>query len=448
MLKFSRKNVVRSLFFVVAIALISYFIPRESDQDFNYTIGRPWTYPLLTAPFDIPVNLDSASAAKQRDSIDRAFVPVFKRDDGVVRKNLGNLSAALSKTGQVSAELNRSIVEAVEQMYSDGIVDSGTYSDISSGKMKNMRFIVGNVAQLVPTGKYRSVRKAYASIDSMFPMPYARIIIDNVKLSQYLHPNVVRDSIESERLLEQAYLKALAPIGVKQKGERIVDRGEIITPQIYEILKEYERLLQSRNTAVKSSDYRYAGQIAVVVMIILCFYTFLYYFRHRTFDDMRRWLLWDGGQGQESLNASWKVTGFGGNTCQYLGVEPLNGTRRHSIELYTKYATADKSNGNDPIDEFRPDALNLTSVSFETNEGEPTDSKVGALTNFYRQYLNRKDRYADGNSVDNVITFKPQYYFIGFKQNMMQNNTKIEQTIGWTDINKGGANGTFDPLAE
>ena len=152
MLKFSRKNVVRSLFFVVAIALISYFIPRESDQDFNYTIGRPWTYPLLTAPFDIPVNLDSASAAKQRDSIDRAFVPVFKRDDGVVRKNLGNLSAALSKTGQVSAELNRSIVEAVEQMYSDGIVDSGTYSDISSGKMKNMRFIVGNVAQLVPTG--------------------------------------------------------------------------------------------------------------------------------------------------------------------------------------------------------------------------------------------------------------------------------------------------------
>lgn len=288
MLKFSRKNVVRSLFFVVAIALISYFIPRESDQDFNYTIGRPWTYPLLTAPFDIPVNLDSASAAKQRDSIDRAFVPVFKRDDGVVRKNLGNLSAALSRTGQVSAELNRSIVEAVEQMYSDGIVDSGTYSDISSGKMKNMRFIVGNVAQLVPTGKYRSVRKAYASIDSMFPMPYARIIIDNVKLSQYLHPNVVRDSIESERLLEQAYLKALAPIGVKQKGERIVDRGEIITPQIYEILKEYERLLQSRNTAVKSSDYRYAGQIAVVVMIILCFYTFLYYFRHRTFDDMRR----------------------------------------------------------------------------------------------------------------------------------------------------------------
>ncbi len=168
----------------------------------------------------------------------------------------------------------------------------------------------------------------------------------------------------------------------------------------------------------------------------------------KRFDDMRRWLLWDGGQGQESLNASWKVTGFGGNTCQYLGVKPLNGTRRHSIELYTKYATADKSNGNDPIDEFRPEALNLTSVNFGTSDGEPTDNKVKSLTSFYRQYLNRKDRYADGNSVDNIITFKPQYYFIGFKQNMMQNNTKIEQTIGWTDINKGGANGTFDPLAE
>ncbi len=177
----------------------------------------------------------------------------------------------------------------------------------------------------------------------------------------------------------------------------------------------------------------------------------------KRFDDMRRWMLWDGGQGQEALKASWKLTGFGGNTCQYLGVAPLNGTRRHTIEVYTAKFTAEEKNGSDPLYTLRPSAINLTRAGLTAeltgNAAEPmkelTDKNVLSLVNFYRNnQLTRKDYNADGNSVENVIRFKPNCYFIGFKQNMMQNNTTLEQTVGWTDINRGGADGTFDPLAE
>lgn len=290
MFKFNRKNIVRLLLFVGAIAVISYFIPRERDQDFNYAIGRPWTYSLLTAPYDIPVNLDSASAAKRRDSVDRAFIPIYRRDNAVASKAVADLGQALSQHQQASPSLQGRIQAAVRGLYADGIVDSETYSAISKGRMPGMRFIAGNVAQIAPTGKMKSARAAYAAIDSIFQEPYARIIISDVKLKDYLQPNVVRDSAESARLLEQAYLKALAPIGVKQKGERIVDRGDIVTPQIFEVLKEYERLQQIRGTTADNRDYRFAGQIVVVAMLLLCFYTFFYFFRRRTFDDMRRLL--------------------------------------------------------------------------------------------------------------------------------------------------------------
>ena len=290
MLKFSKKGVGRFLLFVAAIAVISYFIPRESDQNLSYAVGKPWPYSLMTAPFEIPINLDSASAAKQRDSIDRAFIPIYKRDNAVAKENIANLEQALSKSGQVSTVLNRQIVGAVRELYAEGIVDNDTYHKIRNGEMPNVRFIVGNVAQLSPTAEMRSVRRAYASIDSLFPMPYAHIIFDNVKLSQYLNPNVVCDTVESRRMLEQAYLKALAPVGVVQKGERIIDRGEKVTPQIYEILKEYEHLQQSREGTVKSSDYRFAGQIVIATLLLLYFYAFLSLFRQRTFADMRRLL--------------------------------------------------------------------------------------------------------------------------------------------------------------
>ena len=50
--------IVRVLLAVGAIALISYFLPKENKIDYNYALGRPWNYSLLTAPFDIPINLD------------------------------------------------------------------------------------------------------------------------------------------------------------------------------------------------------------------------------------------------------------------------------------------------------------------------------------------------------------------------------------------------------
>ena len=136
---------------------------------------------------------------------------------------------------------------------------------------------------------------------------------------------------------------------------------------------------------------------------------------------------------------------------------PLNGTRRHTIEVYTAKFTAEEKNGSDPLYTLRPSAINLTRAGLTAeltgNAAEPvkelTDKNVLSLVNFYRNnQLTRKDYNADGNSVENVIRFKPNCYFIGFKQNMMQNNTTLEQTVGWTDINRGGADGTFDPLAE
>ena len=52
----------------------------------------------------------------------------------------------------------------------------------------------------------------------------------------------------------------------------------------------------------------------------------------KRFDDMRRWMLFDGGVGQETLNASWKLSGDITNTCTWLGYKPLNGQRRERLQ--------------------------------------------------------------------------------------------------------------------
>ncbi len=168
----------------------------------------------------------------------------------------------------------------------------------------------------------------------------------------------------------------------------------------------------------------------------------------KSFDDVRRWMLFDGGTlSFAGEPTSWKLTGFGGNTCTYLGTVPLNGQRRHQIVLYTR-TNADQNNDADPILDKRPLALKLTeSLSYNEDDDEFGSDEAMNLADFYNAYLKRKNVNADTNDESSGILFRPQYYFIGFRQSAMQTNPALLQTVGWHDYSHG-ADGTFDPLAE
>ena len=169
-------------------------------------------------------------------------------------------------------------------------------------------------------------------------------------------------------------------------------------------------------------------------------------FEGKRFDDMHRWMLFDGGVGQESLKSSWAVSAFGGNTCSWLGVTPLNSQKRHSIVLYCTTAQA-----TDPAFAGRPAALTLDESLnvFDPASGANvfSDGKVEALATFYDTYLERKDVNADGNDDALTIKYLPKYYFLGLKRNAMQNNVTLHQTVGWHDLGRN-VDGKFDPLSD
>ena len=164
-------------------------------------------------------------------------------------------------------------------------------------------------------------------------------------------------------------------------------------------------------------------------------------FEGNRYGDMHRWMLFDGGEGQAAIKPTWALTGFGGNTCTYLGVKPLNGTKRHQIVLYCLDAgTTDPTEGN------RPDAITLDEDMTSTN-GNFSDNKVRDLAEFYDIFLGRKDVNLDGNDEALTIKYRPTYYFLGLRQNAMQTNPTLHQTVGWHDLGRN-ADGLFDPLSD
>lgn len=168
----------------------------------------------------------------------------------------------------------------------------------------------------------------------------------------------------------------------------------------------------------------------------------------KRFEDMRRWMLFDGGVGQETLGANFKLTGWGGNTCTYLGLQPTNGRNKyHYIEIYVKDQTG-------AAEDFKSDPLlkiiNRNSVYAGLNllEREKTNNQgQDQLKDFYENYFSRKNRDAEGNDDAQTVKWEPNFYIMGLNRSSMINNPTLYQNIGWEDISHGG-NGIFDPLEE
>lgn len=171
----------------------------------------------------------------------------------------------------------------------------------------------------------------------------------------------------------------------------------------------------------------------------------------KRFDDMRRWMLYDGGTNFSEVTdapSTWTVTGWGGNTCTWLGFIPFNGQRRERMEFRTadKYGVGTDKWDGDPIlnkQVERCAGLDLRKDLTEQQE---------VLKAWYENNLVRKDNRGDDyNSITHdyyYIHFYAKYYFLGLSVGAQnRNDSRLEQTIGWDNNNTGGM-GTFDPLAE
>ena len=215
-----------------------------------------------------------------------------------------------------------------------------------------------------------------------------------------------------------------------------------------------EILQQVRQRAGYTAENNYGLQTNLASDQATCMSAILYErqiefaYEGKRFDDMRRWMLFDGGQGQESLSSNWAIQGWGGNTCTWLGFTPMNGQRRERVEFRTgnQFGVGTAYWDGDPLVKAgveRPAGVDFRQPDIET---QLSSLKEWYNTNLVTQYKNGDGQDSQHNL--EYIKFLPKYYFLGLGSGAQNSNVGLPQTIGWQDYNNGGAPGTFDPLAE
>lgn len=295
--KKKRDFFLKLLLIAGATAVIMLLLPHNDVQDYVYEENQPWRYPLLMADFDMEVKRDAESAQRMRDSIDRNFLPIVKRMDYQADKRIQMFNKAI--TGK-APDMSRLVLgKLLNEIYARGVLDSKVYDRVrlTPGHEARIASKINGADALITIDckEMMSPAMAFEFIDSAYRESGAPVIEQHndeiaSALNTILMPNVVLDTAADQKFRKQEYLTADASIGVIKKGQRIVDRGEIVTPQIFTNLNTYLQKVAENHGEDNADTYFYVGQALFILICFAGLYIFLAEYRERFFSSLRKML--------------------------------------------------------------------------------------------------------------------------------------------------------------
>ena len=270
------------LVFIIAVLFITYFFPRQGSFKYNFNEGRPWQYGLLTAPFDFPVYKPAEQLKAEQDSILEFYEPYFEIDEEAHRNALADFDADVNlkaRLAELSPEYKLYIRNKLNEVYDNGIMRSEDYDRIYKSRTQTLRIKKGNVAESRKVEDFFTIRSAYEKVLSDVPSSIDANILKAANINEYIRENVLFDMATSEKAENEFIQQVDISRGMVQRGQRIIDQGEIVDAQTYNILSSLKRVTEERSGGTTRNHWMLLGQFLLILFMFTSFYTYLLYFR-------------------------------------------------------------------------------------------------------------------------------------------------------------------------
>lgn len=273
----TRQIVVRTIFFLLAIFIITWCFPRQENFHYEYEVGKPWRYARLIAPYDFPILRSDSAVMQIEDSIRNQIVPRYTFDNKVSEDALRQLQ----KTGgKLPAEASTHLQQTLEQIYRQGVITGEEQGRLAQIHSADVILIDGDVVTTVPKQTLLTELQAYELLrgDSLFAKEY-----ETLPLQRLLSSNLVSDTaamnLEYKRLRQQVSYTS----GVVLAESRIIDNGEIVTPRTFDIINSYRKEQQHRRSLSSGLAWEWIGRFSIVALLLSSILVFLGLYRRHIY---------------------------------------------------------------------------------------------------------------------------------------------------------------------
>ena len=280
----------KSLIFIITVTLIVYFMPRDGKFNYQFDLNKPWKYGQLMATFDFPIYKEDAVIKKEQDSILTLFQPYYTFDKEIEKKAIDELKADYNsylKNIFPSTNYVRHVERTLRDVYKSGIVSVEDINRLRQDSTTSIRVVEDKEATQRITDGIFTIKEAYEYILSADTINYRTDILRQGSLNEYIYPNLIYDKERTEVAKSELFDNYTWATGMVQSGQKIVDRGEIISQQTYNILESLRKESFKRSESQLQKRLILFGQIVSISMLILCFMLYIQLFRKDYYDKFR-----------------------------------------------------------------------------------------------------------------------------------------------------------------
>jgi len=217
------------VFAALAAVIVLMFPKYNNTFRYHFEVGKPWGYGMLTADFDFPIYKTDEQMAREQRQLLSTFTPTYRYIRGVQR--------------QVP------VISLQEREW----LESEGFNRIAVLQSK--------------------ASKTY---------PLSEIYTPKSAFEQYGYDcaqNLMRDTVTTDRMRSKL-LASLSPTqGLVQKGEKIIEHGDIVTERSYQILQSLRRAYEDESLGTHQRTLSIVGETILVLLFLALLVIYLYVFR-------------------------------------------------------------------------------------------------------------------------------------------------------------------------
>ncbi|MDE5571281.1 MAG: HDIG domain-containing protein [Prevotella sp.] len=283
-----RDILIRSALIIATVIIVVWAMPHDNRSYFHVEQGKPWKYAEFTAPYDFPIYKSEAVINEERDSAMRQFEPYFEYDKDIELRMVNKFNTDYadgipglpeSFVGIMSNRLHR--------LYQQGIMEQEEYINLHSDTTRMIRVVSGKEAVSISINDVYSAKTAYEQLFTEEQLAILRPMLQKCDLNAYIVPNLIYDRDRSETSKNDLLSGIALASGLVLKGQKIVDRGEIVTEKTYRIIESFKRENERLHADEAQNKISLLGQIVYIAILMLCFTLYLSLYRKDYFEKPR-----------------------------------------------------------------------------------------------------------------------------------------------------------------
>ncbi len=279
---------MRTLLVVVTVVIVIWSMPHENSSTYYTEQGKPWKYAELTAPFDFPIHKTQAAISHERDSMLREFEPYYKYNTEIEHRMVSKFTSDYADgIPDVPDDYISIISNRLHSLYQQGIMESKEYENLRKDTTSMIRIVNNKQATNVSIMEVYSAKKAYEQLFMDEKLAPLRSALQKCGLNNYISPNLAYDRERNETAKSEIIASVPLASGLVQKGQKIIDRGEIVTERTYRIIESFVKENDRRNQGKAQSQISLIGHILYVSILMICFTLYLSLYRKDYFEKPR-----------------------------------------------------------------------------------------------------------------------------------------------------------------